>query len=356
MAVEKDLPRPNLVAGVVVQVGAQTGLDVDDVAVRTDAGNFALFQAKAGLSLGKTATSDLAKALEQTVAQYLTGPLPVDGCSNRKVDPLRDALVLCTDNAAPATVRMDLKAALERTASQPPGTPLGHELTAKQYAALQVVLDHVRRLWKSSQHTSPADEQIRTFLRVLHVVTIDAQAGGPDHAASVADLSTVLRSHADATAAWKVLVDEGQSASEARGWRDRASIALALSHQGIRLTPPAEFEKDITRLRALSTTNLETMAADAELPVSGGLRITRRASARLAAEARATNVLIVGDAGAGKSAVAQEFASERAGHQDVVALFASDIADTNKVPLDGKTYHNLASLDWPKKSLADRWC
>jgi hypothetical protein len=70
-----EAPLPGLsLPGRVVQIGAQTGLDVDDVAVLTDQSAFALFQAKAGLKLGKAEDSPLAEAVRQLVTQYLTGP------------------------------------------------------------------------------------------------------------------------------------------------------------------------------------------------------------------------------------------------------------------------------------------
>ncbi|OMQ28569.1 hypothetical protein BK799_29590 [Rhodococcus sp. D-1] len=336
MTVEQPLPTPNLVAGNVIRVGAQTGFDVDDVAVQTDAGNFALFQAKAAMSLGKSETSDLAKALEQCVEQYLRGRLPVDDGTERKVDPLRDALVLCTDSAAPATVKVHLKKAVERTASQPCGTSLGHELTTKEDDALKILLDHVRRLWKKVAHPQPTDEEIRAFMRALRVMTIDAKEGESHHAAAVATISTVLETDSDAATAWKVLVDEGQAASETRQWRDRAAIGNALLRQGLVLSPPHRYASDIAKLREVSTANLHALASEAILPVPGGLRISRGVSAKLAEQAGETNILIVGDAGAGKSAVAQKFASERSEVQDVVVLHASDIAGANKVPLGAK--------------------
>jgi hypothetical protein len=136
MAAEQPLLVQNLVAGVVVRVGAQTGYPLDDVAVLTDAGNYALFQVKAAMSLGRTEESPLGKALGQAVEQYLDGRLPTSDGIERRVDPERDALVLYTDNSAPATVRVDLATALARTGSQPPGMPLGKGLTAPQLTAL----------------------------------------------------------------------------------------------------------------------------------------------------------------------------------------------------------------------------
>jgi hypothetical protein len=334
MVAEQPLLRPNLVAGVVVRVGAQTGHELDDVAVQTDADNYVLYQVKAGLNLGKAEDGPLSKALQQAVKQYLKGSLPVATGGERAVDPERDALVLCTDSAAPATVREHLAVAVARTASQPPGTPLGDGSTAPQIKALNVLLDHARRLWVEEDKTAPDDEQLRRFLRALRVITVDANDGEVDHAVAVQVLSAPLPQAGVAARAWPVLVAEGQAASVGRDWRDRAAIGTALSRVGIQLSPPAQHSADIAKLREVTATNLQTLQSDAVLPIPGGLYISRSVGARLLREAADDNVLVVGDAGAGKSAVAQEFATQRSDSQEVVVLRASDIAGANRIQLD----------------------
>lgn len=322
------------VAGIVVRVGAQTGFPMDDVAVETDTGCFALFQVKAGLGLGVAADSALADALKQAVEQFVNGRLPVSDGSDRPVDAARDALVLCTDRRAPAAVRDDLRTALSRTGSQPPGTRLGHELTVNQHKALDVAIAHVKPMWERATGNAADDEDLRGLFRALRVITVDANDGEPQHAGAVATLALGL-SPADADAAWPVLVEEGQAASTARKWRDRASLGVALSRQRVHLAPPSRHARDIQTLRELSVENLAGFAANAALPVPGGLRIPREAGNVLASAAGDGNVLIVGDAGAGKSAVAQGFAAVRAADQLVIALRASDVAGANRVPLDG---------------------
>jgi hypothetical protein len=345
MVAERPLPRPNLVAGVVVRVGAQTGHELDDVAVQTDADNYALCQVKAGLKLGAAENSPLGKALQQAVKQYLKGPLRAADGTERAVDPERDALVICTDGAAPATVRDHLATAIRRTASQPPGTPLGQGSTAPQRKALNVLLGHVRRLWVAEGEAAPDDEQLRRFLRALRVIKVDANDGEEDHAVAVNMLSTPLPAPGDAARAWPVLVAEGQAASVGRDWRDRAAIGVALSREGIYLSPPAKHAGDIAKLRDVSAANLQAFQSDALLPVDGGLHISRGVSARLAAEAGGGNVLIVGDAGAGKSAIAQEFVTGRGVSQDVVVLRAADIAGVNRVQLNAPLTTVLGA--WP---------
>ncbi|HEX5406371.1 MAG TPA: hypothetical protein VFX16_29200 [Pseudonocardiaceae bacterium] len=333
MVAEQPLLCENLVAGTVVRVGAQTGFAVDDVAAHTDAGNYALFQVKAGMSLGTAEGSPLGKALGQAVEQYLNGRLRSADGTERRVDPLCDALVLCTDSAAPAIVKVHLARALARAGSMPPGTPLEEDLTAPQARALSVVLGHVRRLWVACGHAVPDDEQLRGFVRVLRVVTVDANDGGVDHSAAVARLSRVLPVAGDARAAWLVLVEEGQAASVGREWRDRAAIGVALSRCGVQVSPSVRYAGDIANLCDLSAANLRALQSEAVLPVPGGLYISRGVSARLAAGAGDGNVLVVGDAGAGKSAVLQEFATGRSESQDVVVLRAADVAGANRVQL-----------------------
>jgi hypothetical protein len=333
MVAEQPMAR-DLVAGVVVRVGAQTGFELDDVAVQTDADNFALFQVKAGLKLGKTNTSPLAKALGQAVEQYLNGRLPVDGGTERAFDSKRDALVLCTDGTAPATIREHLVKSVAKTSTQPPGTPLLDKLTKAQRTVLETVLDHVRRLWVASGHTAPDDEQLRAFLRALRVITIDANDGERDHAVSVGILNAALPAKGDSDRAWPVLVAEGQAASVAQNWRDRAGVGVALARQYVYLSPPTRHAGDIAKLRELSEANIQTLKSEATLPVPGGLYVNRSVSARLIDAAGDENVLVVGEAGAGKSAVGQEFAVQRSGSHEVIVLRAADVAGVNRVQLN----------------------
>jgi hypothetical protein len=166
-------------------------------------------------------------------------------------------LVLCTNRAASASIRLDLATALNRTASQPPGTPLGQGLTALQANALNVVLAHARRLWEASKPPAPDDEHLRGFLRTLRVITIDANDEEPDHATAVGALSTALPMSDNATAAWLVLVAEGQAASAEGRWRDRTAITTVLSRHGLldaRRLREAEYAKLISVIMGYGTT------------------------------------------------------------------------------------------------------
>ena len=331
LVAEEPLQIP-LVVGNVVQVGAQTGFEVDDVAVLTDLGNGMFVQAKVAMALGTADDSPLAKALKQAVKQYLDETIPEVGTSGRPVDASRDAIVLCTDHSAPATVREDLRRALRRVASQPPGTVIGEELTGPQDAALKVALDHIQPAWGAARAgVEPTDEELRTFFKALHVLVLDLEDGRKDQQAAVSTLHRGLAQPTSASSAWKVLVDEGQAASVARQWRDRPALVLALAQHGIATTLPSEHASDIEVLRERSAANLHTLQEEAQLPIAGGLYITRTVAKTLRETAGREPVLIVGDAGSGKSAVVQDLASARLGEEEVVVLRASDVAGANRL-------------------------
>lgn len=324
MLAEHPLPGA-LLPGTVVRVGAQTGFPLDDVAVETDRVGFALVQAKVGLGLGTAEDGPLAKALAQALDQYLSGLLPVAGGAPRQVEAGLDALVICTDRLAPASVREDLPAAIRRTASQPPGTAIGFELTAGQEAALTVLTTHVKRLWRLRRGQDPSDEELRTFLAMLHVITVDALDGEKEYAASVATLDPLIPA-GQSQAAWQVLVAQGHEASETRQWRNRHDLATALVNAGIDIRPGRQYQPDIGKLGALTASNLTLLAAATALPVAGGVHLPRLVSADLGGTAVADGpVLIVGDAGAGKTGVAIGLARQRQGSQDVVLLQAGDL-------------------------------
>lgn len=329
--VERALLKP-IVAGRVVRVGAQTGFAVDDVAAETDSGAWALFQVKARLGLGAAEDSALADALGQAVEQYLRGTVPDSTGGQRPLDPTRDAIVLCTDGDAPANVRTHLAKALERTGGQPPGTRIGHELTAPEDAALNVALTHVRRHWTADGRAAATAEDLRALCRLVTVVVVDADDGDPDRATAIAELRAVVPA-GQADQAWSVLVDEAQDASTDRGYRDRPRLADALVRGSVDIAPAVRFAADVARLTVASAANHTAFAAAARLPVPGGLRIERAAAAEIPDTPGEGGLLIVGGAGCGKSAIAHAIAVARGRTGPVLLLQAGDVAGTNRLPL-----------------------
>jgi hypothetical protein len=329
---EEPLLQP-FVVGTVVQVGAQTGSEVDDVVALTDSGNGVFLQAKIKLASSTHADSPLSKGLKQAVRLYLVGTVPDPGSPGRRFDPTRDAMVLCTDHAAPSTIRVDLAAAISRVASQPSGTVLGAELTKKQDRALSVALDHIRRLWSAETlGGAPSDEEIRTFLKGVHILTLDLDDGRNDQQAAISVLHRGIAEPRQGLVSWRALVRAGQVSSEKREWRDRAALALALSYDGVVVAVPARYAPDVAVIRGRSAANLASLQTEARLPITpDGLFITRSVAKTLRDLQSREPTLVVGDAGCGKSAVLQDLATSRHGVEEVVVLLAADVAGANKL-------------------------
>jgi hypothetical protein len=275
------------------------------------------------------------RAWSKLCASTYSAPFRGGDAKPRQVDFARDAIALCTDIAAPATIRDHLATAVRRAASQPAGTDLGVELAKKEREALGVALDHIRRLWTAEKDgAEPADEDVRRFLKCLHVLSLDLNDGGKDQQAAISVLHRGLEVPADGIKAWKTLVDTGQVASENREWRDRAALTLAMAQQGVTATVSANYASDIAVIRERSASNLMAMQNEALLPVEGGLFIARSVAKTLREEKSREPILVVGDAGSGKSGVLQDLATARRETEEVVVLLATDVAGANRLITD----------------------
>lgn len=343
---EDPLPQ-RLVQGVVDGVGAQTDWPVDDAAVTTRDGNVVVIQAKVALNLGSARDSALAKAVHQAVEMFLIGTVPVAIAGGRPYDPARDAIVICTDSSAPRTITRDLAIAVRRIASHPPGTALSADLTFKQATAFKICREHTIRSWTALAGDSPSDEDLRRFFKSLHVLTLHLQPDGEHREAALNVLERCLVEPANKLSAWTVLTNEAQQASQTRTWRYRNDVVLALSEARISVRPPERFSQDIRVLTDRSATNLSKMRVEASLPVGAGreIHIPRSVAAVLVTDERRDPTLVVGDAGAGKSAVVHELALNRSAHEDVVLLRASDVAGTNR--LQTREPIEQVLLAWP---------
>jgi hypothetical protein len=323
MLAEQTLPKLPL-PGTIIRVGAQTGLEVDDVAVQSALGGLALCQVKGGLSLGTTDDSPLADALDQVVAQYLAG-MP-EGSGRRRPQPGLDALVIVTDAAATGPVRQDLATAISRAGSLPPGTPFGSQLTRDEERALGVALGHLRGSW-TARGESPSEEDLRELLAVLRMLVLNTADGGPDCATAMAMLRGLVPAGREAEA-WTALVAVGHAVSEAREWRDRRRLVADLARRGVAVGPGPTLAGDIETLRAVSHSNLAALRPHVTVPIAGGIHLARAADAALAGAIHADGgVLVVGDAGTGKTGLVVTLAAGRAAAgQEVVLLRAADVA------------------------------
>jgi hypothetical protein len=301
---------------------------MDDIGAITDRGGFVFIQAKLRLQLGEDTGSPLADALDQAVRQFIDGaPSGPDG-TRRPHEPGRDALVICTDAAASAPVRADLRTVTTRLAGHPRELPLDQVANNPgERRALRVLLGHLRAAFgKRANGTPPSEEQLREIGRLLHVIPLDVDPGGPDRVTAEAHLQGVLDDPASTPGAWNDLVTLGQALIEGRRWADRDDVRHALASGGHPAGVDPPFRHDTQRLRDVTTAALNANRPEVTIPAPEGAVAIRRDVADLLARAGGDFALI-GEPGAGKSVLAAGLAAMllTAG-EDVVFLGAESLA------------------------------
>ena len=110
----------------------------------------------------------LPSVAKQAVKLYLDGRIPEVGTSGRPIDASRDAIVLCTDHSAPATVREDLDELFAELPPSRPGKPSRKGTQVEPDAVcvrdgstytsehLNVSPRHLPRLFREELSTTPA--------------------------------------------------------------------------------------------------------------------------------------------------------------------------------------------------------
>ncbi|WP_194909029.1 ATP-binding protein [Catenulispora rubra] len=349
------------VAGVPVSVGGQTSHGVDDVGVVLDDGGYVLIQSKKKLTRSELDDSDLADALRQVVAVFRDG-LRVGHESSliRPVDPVRDRLVILTDQDAPPTVREDMAQVVSRLAHLPATEPFdGVARNKGQATALRVLLEHLRREW--SAHPAPAkpkgktkgvaapvtgsqtaagcghvpgdtptDDELRALFRVLRVCAVGLSAGQPERRAAETLAGPLLSVPAVAPQLFERLAGLGQMLAEAQQWRGRDALKQQLRSWGLELAVEPDVLVDVQRLKDLTGAALELDSGHITIPGGSRFHLQRDVVAVLAAAAAAPEALaVVGEAGAGKTAAVAQLAQQfRTTGGDVVYLTAETLAGT----------------------------
>ena len=225
----------------------------------------------------------------------------------------------------PPTIRVTLREALKRVQAYP-----GHDLPIEgldkeRRRALCVVAQHVRASWTEVAGSRPDDRDVREFLNLLHVETIEVGEGdGGERAAKNILRTNVLETPDQAAMAWSVLVNESLRLIRTRGHAVRATLFEALSSAGLSVRAPRSYRGDIQRLEDHSARVTKRLAEHASIRLAGAdLRIQRPYASLLGEAAETGPVLVVGEPGAGKSGVMHSLSEAlRKEGRDVVVLAA----------------------------------
>ncbi|WP_438765349.1 hypothetical protein [Kushneria sp. TE3] len=295
----------------------ETEAPVDDILIGTSDGGFVAVQVKTKASLSRDLKSPFGKTISQFVQHWLAchngnGSLRW----NRPLDANSDRLILAVGPQNSFPVREALPAAL-RLKSQPGGG----ELNVQQQHAFETFEACVEQAWAGSTALAYDASIARELAALIRVVIFDPT--GPYHQAVVTTLARIVPSTTDAAIALSGLEVICGELMTQRGGADLESIRRKLLGRGIPLLPPLNFQHDIERLKAHSSETAKTLERFEVIEAVPGDQITieRECQEQVRDAAKEGSFLIVGEPGAGKSAVLNALARDlRHNDFDVVEL------------------------------------
>ncbi len=313
-------------------VYCETRGEVDDLLLVTSAAGQLFVQAKRRIDLEQRAGSEFASYVAQCVRQHRAGRMGAGASGAGGGGPLDrrcDRLLLVTGSAASASVRVHLRAVLERAREHPVADPLALLATNQDdQRALEVVVAHLRRAWEQEHGSSASTGQVHEVLALMQVEVLDVEPA--DHGEREAQTLLgpgVLGDPSQRGIAWAVLVDFCVGLMRRRSGTDRRGLQQALERAGILVDPAHSYQADIARLRARSTATSQRLAHLATLaagPVE--VRIDRPVTRQLQCMAALGSYLVVGEPGAGKSVALHQLAVDLIGRgEDVVYLAVDDL-------------------------------
>lgn len=192
-----------------VALRSQAAEDVDDVNVRSGDDGVLFVNVKRSVGLTTGDASPLAKALDQFVRQYKAASEHAsEAVRGRKLDPVRDRLILATRSTAPITIRGTLTRLLRGLRDQSDKNLLSEiTLNAEEVDVAKVVETHLRRSWENAYDAQPAPTELGALLRLIHLQFIDVEAGERERLSAMDDLRRhILTDPAEAEAAFFHLI------------------------------------------------------------------------------------------------------------------------------------------------------
>ena len=301
-------------AAVPVWIRFETEAPVDDILVATSQGGFIAVQAKTTVNLSTGAQGGLAKTVQQFIRHWLVCR---DGQGeqfwDRRLDPNKDRLVLAVGPTAPASIRVDLPAALRSHSHPSPSA-----LTQDQQRALEVFETCMREAWSNTTAEPWSPTVLRNVAQLVRVMTFDPTGAYANVMEGLAARATTTD---QARPLVNALVQISQRWMTERSGGDLPQLRQAVMHAQVQLSAPPRFEDDIRKLREHSAQIAADLQPYEQIErTEGVIRITRKCHAAALAAAEEGSLLLIGEPGAGKSAVINALARELRGHGDVVEL------------------------------------
>jgi hypothetical protein len=189
-----------------------------------------------------------------------------------------------------------------------------------QKDALDTLIKALKAEWKALTGQSAHDGDIRAILPFIVVMPFDM--AGADRAAAVAGAGHLVTRANAAANAFVAIEKNCQSLMEDRLGGDAEQFRAALSALGIPLKAPPSYEADVAILSRYSDETRRRLAEFEKTVVSGvDVTIPREVTASVVEAAKHGSLLVIGEPGAGKSAVISAAAATlRKERYDVIEL------------------------------------
>lgn len=301
----------------ITEIRMETEAPLDDALAMTSDGGVIAAQAKSTLSLSENLTSEFGQTVDQIVRQWLLSQNG-DGSLgwNRPLNQTKDRFVIAVGPGSPATTRIHLAKALE--ARRQPGRPI---LTDQETKALEKFDACVRAAWRAATTEPLTEEELLAISGLTFLLPLDPE--GADRNGWAGALTPALVSQADAPSVLNLLERIAGDLMSNREGRTLVTLRSDLMGRGARLTARPDFRDDIAALTAYSLQTEKTLAELEVIEAEKGARvgITRRCQSAVNAAAVSGHLLLIGEPGAGKSAVLNSLGRTlRAKGHDVVQL------------------------------------
>lgn len=323
----------------------ETEAPVDDILVETKVG-WIFIQAKTSLSLSITSRSDLAKTVDQFVRQWLACSTGDGGSGwNRPLQPGRDRLLLALGPRASRNLSVNLAqglSALQKSESA--------QLSKAKSAAVHKFYGLIERTLNNVTGRPATAADTSAIANLITILTFDFE--GADRQTATEILLRVLDSPAQASTTFFTIAQYCQEMMQQRTGFNMSILRSALLSMGVPLAAPPSYRSDIERLKTYSGHIRKHLREYESIIVAGDkIRVERECTDIVVEAARFGSLLLVGEPGAGKSAVINASAAKLIDEGHDVIVLAVDRLSVNSLP-------NLAAeigLSHPLRDVLRNW-
>lgn len=296
----------------------ETEAPVDDILISLDTGGWAFIQGKNSLANSASLTSELGKTCDE-FARLWEATSTGSGAHewDRPLTAGIDVMVIAVGPTTSGTIKHHLARALNIARDGSSAT-----LSRDQAKALDSFRKLIGKALKE-RGSAVAGVDPNAILKFVHILDFDF--GGPHRTTAETVLANALTNRLSAPAALAVLEKECERRMAARNGIRLAGLRSELARGGVPICAPPDYQSDVAALKDRTSRVAGALQDFERTQVSGlDIIISRACTAACVTAAKDGSLVVVGDPGAGKSAVVNETARQLGAEGSDVVLLAVD--------------------------------